>query len=35
MVLKDEVDPKANILNGRFVPTIRNAHSDEEVCKSR
>ena len=35
VVLKEEVDPKASILNGRFVLTIKNAISDGEVYKAR
>lgn len=35
MVLKEEADPQANIVGGRFVLTINNKDSDKESLKAR
>jgi Reverse transcriptase (RNA-dependent DNA polymerase) len=35
IVDKETIPKDANILNGRFVLTIKNANSDDEICKAR
>ena len=35
IVLKEDIDPKANILGGRFVLTVKNKDTDKELYKAR
>lgn len=35
IVLREEIDPQANVLGGRFVLTIKNKDTDNEIFKAR